>query len=142
MRWVLSDAAALFTKAERLPVLLRRLLFATARVISFTTEQNNRLRRFVRVVNDYKGGMPVNQIVEKYGCSKGTVLRYARLAGLPKRPKATFGPKVEAACITMLDLKAPYAEIAAKLGVSEAWISQVAKKTGHARYKPKPRKGS
>lgn len=136
MRWRLAEAAQYFHAKSKLHPPLRKLLSNIARVFNFVTEHQNRMQRFVRVVQDYKDGMPVRDIETKYGCSRQTILRYARLAGLPKRPKPSFAEKAPAA-LALLDQNKPLAEIAARLGTSQAWVSYLAKAHGKSRY---PRK--
>lgn len=98
-------------------------------IFTFTQERANRLKRYVRVVYAYKAGVPVKKIEDDYGCCRQTVLRYARLAGLPKRPKG-FEPDVRRATISLYKSGVPIAQIQAQLGVSQAYISKTATEEG------------
>lgn len=102
----------------------------------FETERLNRTPRFIEIVTAYQSGHPVATIVEKHKCSRNTVLRYARLAGLPKRPKH-FNTAIRSEAIELLRSGAPLAEIATMLDVSKAYVSTVAKESGLSRYKTK-----
>lgn len=126
--WTLKDVGG-YIRTAQAPKLLTDLLKRIKSIFNFTQERENRLARYVDVINDYKAGMPVKEIEQKYGCSTHTVLRYARLAQLPKRPKG-FDPQVRETCIILYKEGKPVAEIAAKLGVSEAYISKLAKEVG------------
>lgn len=127
-------SAGEFLAAPKLPAAFLRIIASVRRVFSFTQERANRLARFVRIVNAYRLGKPVRDIEAQYGCSRSTVLRYARVAGLDRRPKG-FQPDVKQATIAALQAGKPLAEISALLGVSEAYASKVAKANGLNRYK-------
>ncbi|WP_334425559.1 hypothetical protein [Bradyrhizobium sp. AZCC 1620] len=110
------------------------------RIVSFTQERANRLLRYVAITRAYRAGAPVQVIEDKYGCSRSTVLRYARLAELPKRPKH-FDTDVRAAVIA--DYKAgkmSVAQIAAAHDVSQAYVSKTAREEGISRYAPRPKR--
>jgi len=102
----------------------------------FEAERQNRPPRFLDIVTDYAAGHTVNSIIEKYKCSKGTVLRYARLAGPPKREKH-FDNSIRSQAIDLLKSGAPIKSISSMLNVSEAYVSIVAKASGLSRYKQK-----
>lgn len=91
-------------------------------IISFDEERSNRPPRYIVVVKDYKAGMKIDDIADKHGCSKGTIHRYARMAGL-SRPNES---NVRDSILAMYQLGKPIAEIAAKLGVSQALVSKYA----------------
>lgn len=128
MTWTLKHAAD-YVRTSRAPKPLAQLIAAVWRVFTFTQERTNRLARFVKIVAAYKLGKPVKDIEAQYGCSRQTVLRYARLAGCPKRPKH-FDPAVRKAVIAMYQQDKPLAEIQARLGVSQAYISKTATEEG------------
>jgi hypothetical protein len=128
MRWGLQ-AAADYIRTSRAPKALRELVARVRRIITFAEEHANRPVRYIRVTAAYKLGKPVKDIVAEYGCCRGTVLRYARLAGLPKRPKH-FDADVRNAVIAMYRDGRPLAEISARLGVSQAYISKTATEEG------------
>lgn len=133
MNWTLKDAA-IYVQTSRAPRALLNALNAVLRVFTFAQERSNRLARFLKIVTAYKLGKPMLDIERKYGCSRGTVLRYARLAGCPKRPKH-FDPEVRKAVIALYRQNKPLAEIEALLGVSQAYISKTATEEGINRRK-------
>lgn len=94
-------------------------------VFDFEVERANRPPRFIEVVNDYRNGIPIAAIVNKYHCSRSTVLRYARLAGLSPRPKA-FDSSRRDKVIELYKMNRPIAEIALAVGVSMAYVSTTA----------------
>jgi len=123
------ETAANFVKGKNTPRAFQRLVQRVREIFSFSQERSNRLRRFLKVVGAYKRGALVNDIVREYGCSRNTVQRYARLAGLPIRPKG-FDPDIRRGVIAMYRLKKPIAQIAAHFGVSEAYVSKTATEEG------------
>lgn len=140
MRWTLQDAADYWSNSKA-PKPLIAIILAVRRVFNFDQERSNRLARFIKVVNAYKLGMPVDKIQEQFGCSKFTVLRYARLAGLSKRERG-FDPKIKSSTIEMYRDGKSLDEIQALLGVSKAYISKTAVEAGINRRNFKKRKRS
>lgn len=128
------QAAADYVRTSRGPKLLIALITRVRKIISFTKEHANRLPRYVRVTAAYKSGQPVRDIESKFGCARGTVLRYARMAGLPKRPKH-FDAEIRKGVIAMYQQGKPVAEIEARLGVSQAYVSKTATEEGINRRK-------
>jgi len=111
------------------------------RIFSFVQERANRLNRYHLVTRAYEDGKPVVDIIAKYGCSKGTVLRYARLAGLDKRPKPKFSDATRGAVIRAYTQTTKKVEdIAAENGVSPAYVSKLARELNISRYAPRPKK--
>lgn len=115
-------------------------------VFTFSTERINRLRRFIVIVRAYKAGDDVNQIADRFGCSRSTVLRYARLAGLPKRPKSTLVTGTKEAVLRDYQIRGgdgrplyPITTIAEMNNVSPAYVSTVAREAGISRYAPRPK---
>lgn len=108
---------------------LKALLRRPKPLISFVRERENRPPRYVAVVKAYKEDLPIDDIVKKFGCSKGTVHRYARMAGL-YRPKEST---VRDGILAMYQLKKPIAEIAAHFGISPALVSKYANEAGIGR---------
>lgn len=106
------------------------------RIITFTQERANRLTRFMIIVKAYKSGALVSDIANKYGCSQWTVLRYARLAGLPNRPREAYTDRKDAV-LAELQRGDKLKDIAKRHSCSEAYVSGVAKKAGLNRYKRK-----
>ncbi len=128
--------AAEYILTSKAPTGLLSILRRIRSVFSFTQERANRLARFVKIVRAYKAGQLVLDIEAEYGCSRHTVLRYARLAGLPKRQKG-FDPDVRESVIAAYKAKKPIAEIAEKYKVSMAYVSKTATEEGINRYTPK-----
>jgi len=97
-------------------------------------ERSIRTTRSIDILRRYTlGKQSVQEIADFYECTKSTVLRLARQAGLPKRPKC-FPTKVKKATLTMLKAGKPLAEIQALLGVSQAYASKLGKENGLQRY--------
>lgn len=128
MSLTLKNAAS-FVRTSRAPSAFLSLLRRVRQIFTFTQERANRLKRYVVIVTAYRRGKPVRDIETVYGCSRQTVLRYARMAGLPKRPKH-FDPDIRRAVIVMYQQKKPIAEIQARLGVSQAYVSKTATEEG------------
>jgi DNA invertase Pin-like site-specific DNA recombinase len=129
MKLTLADAAR-YLRTSRASQPFLALFGQVKRVITFTHERANRLVRYVAIVRAYKNNVPVQTIVDEYGCSKSTVLRYARVAELPKRPKATTAASVRAEVIRLYKADVPIAEIARQCNVSQAYISKTATEEG------------
>src|SRR6185312_4699004 len=121
--------AAEYLRTSKAPRAFFSFVKQVTRIFTFTQERANRLVRYVEIVRAYKQGTPVQDIERKYGCSRQTVLRYARAADLPKRPKH-FDPKIRAATIALYKQGKSIAEIQARLGVSQAYISKTATEEG------------
>jgi DNA invertase Pin-like site-specific DNA recombinase len=132
MRFTLEDAAR-YWATSRVSRSFLAFVAQVRRVFSFTEERANRLKRFPQIVDDYRDGIPVAEIETKYGCSRQTVLRYARLAGLEKRPKSDIERR--RGIIALYQQKKPIAEIAARMGVSQALVSKIATEEGINRRK-------
>ena len=101
---------------------------------SMQIERARRTYRSLDIIRRYSLGDPVQEIADQYECGRRTVLHYARLAGLPKRPKH-FPEEVRNSVIAQLKAKTPYKIIAKKYHCSEAYISKVATETKLRRYK-------
>lgn len=128
MQFTLAIAAE-YLRTSRAPRRFFGFVAQVKRVIMFPYERANRLVRYVEIVRAYKRGALVQDIVGKYGCSRNTVLRYARAADLPKRPK-NFDPKIRSAVVALYKEGKPIAEIQARIGVSQAYISKTATEEG------------
>lgn len=87
MKLTLLDAAE-YVRTSRAPKLFFAVTQHIKNIFTFTRERANRLVRYVKIVCDYKSGVLVRDIEARYGCSHNTVMRYARLAELPKRAKS------------------------------------------------------
>lgn len=127
MKFTLQDAARYWLNS-RPSRAFQAFVAQIKRIFTFTEERANRLQRFPKVVDDYRNGLPVADIEAKYGCSRGTVLRYARLAGLDKRPKGDAERR--RGIIALYETGAPIARIAAEMGVSQALVSKIATEEG------------
>ena len=134
----LSDAVG-YLKTNRMTKLLASVLAGARNIITFTQERANRVARFVRIVRAYRANVPVQTIVDEYGCSKSTVLRYARLAGLPVRQRG-FERSVWTEVVRLYRAGVPIAEIARQCGVSQAYVSRTATEEGISRKKDRRRK--
>jgi hypothetical protein len=120
-------------KTRRTPKSLKAALATIAQVLDFPMERANRLKRFIEIVSAYADGLSVGDIERQYGCTKSTVLRYARIMGLPKRPKH-FDVGKRQRVIRLYKLKVPVAEIAKRCQCSSAYVSKVATEEGINRY--------
>jgi transposase len=137
--------AAEYVRTSKAPKAFFRFIDQIRRIISFTQERANRLRRFIVITRAYRNGDQVRDIEERFGCSRQTVLRYARLAGLAKRPKH-FPQDIRAAVIA--DYKEmngnrprfSVTELAALHDVSPAYVSKIAREEGISRYAPRPKR--
>lgn len=127
MKFTLEDAARYWINS-RPSKAFAAFVAQVRRIFSFTEERANRLQRFSKVVDDYRAGVPVADIEAKYGCCSGTVLRYARLAGLEKRPKGDADRR--RGIIALYQLGRPIAEISTQMGVSQALVSKIASEEG------------
>lgn len=108
---------------------LLALLRKRRTIITFDIERENRPPRYVEVVKAYRNGARIDDIATKFGCSRGTVHRYARMAGL-FRPKES---NVRDGILAMYQQGKPIAEIAAFFGVSTALVSKYANEAGIGR---------
>lgn len=132
-------SAAEYVRTSRAPKGFLAFIQTIKRIITFTQERANRLTRYLAIVRAYRRGAPVKAIEEQYGCSRQTVLRYARLAGLAKRDKG-FEPGIRRAVIALYKQGKPIAQIQAQLGVSQAYVSKTATEEGINRREFKKRR--
>lgn len=131
--------AADFIRTSRPVAGLRSVLASVRRIVTFTQERANRLVRYIAIMRAYKTGVAVRDIEEKYGCSKTTVLRYARMAELPKRPKH-FPADIRRAVLDDYRRGLSVAQIAQQHAVSPAYVSKIAREEGISRYAPRPKR--
>lgn len=122
-----------FLRNKTMPNGLRILFNKMKRIFNFTIERNNRVVRFKKILEEYDAGIPLKKIVENYGCSRSTVLRYARIAGRPRRPKSDDPQR--RAMIIGHKAKLPQSEIARLCGCSIGLVSMVEHEAGLKRYK-------
>lgn len=94
-------------------------------VLDFPLERANRLVRFIEIVKAYQDGMPVADIESEYRCTKSTILRYARIMGMPKRPRH-FDVSKRERVVRLYRQGIKIAVIAERCGVSEAYVSKTA----------------
>lgn len=134
----LKDAAH-YVKTSKVSELLLTVLGAVKTIFTFRQERNNRINRYVLITREYAKGTKVADIIDQQGCSRQTVLRYARLAGLEKRPKH-FPDEVRKGVIADYKAGLSVAEIAMLNNVSPAYVSKVAREEGISRYAPRPKK--
>lgn len=102
--------------------------------LSMQTDLARRFERSMEIVRMYRDGVPIIEICEVFECSRGTVLRMARAAGLPRRPKNKFPEKTKTDAIEMLKQGMLQEDIAKELGTSVAWVSILGRKMGLNRY--------
>lgn len=103
--------------------------------LSLELERSRRQTRALEIIMRYASGDAVEDIRADYDCSKNTVLRHARNAGLAKRPKH-FPAEVREAVVRQYKLGWPLAKIAELNGVSMAYISKTAAEDGLEMRKP------
>ena len=107
--------------------------------LSMQIDLQRRITRSINILREYARGDKVTVIQDRYECSRQTVLRLARAAGLPKRPKRVVSEAARASILLAWDKGQPLREIALKHGVSEAFVSMHAAQNGRHRYpKDKP----
>lgn len=106
--------------------------------LSLQLDRARRLTRALEMVKRYADGESVQSIADIYECHRGTILRNARAAGLPKRVKG-FAKGIREATISLYKEKIPIAEIARRLDVSQAYVSKTAVEEGINRRKFKKR---
>jgi len=97
--------------------------------------------RFIAITSAYKTGEPLADIQARFDCSEVTVVRYARLAKLPKRPHHLPADIRAAVIADYKDTKMTVINIARAHGVSMGYVSRVAREAGFARFKRKPTGG-
>ena len=103
------------------------------------SRQVDRARQHMRtleILMRYTNNVPIDAIVEEFKMSRTQVLRYARLAGLPKRPKG-FDPEIKAKTIEYYKQGMSLKSIRNRLGVSEAYISKTAAAEGLQLRRPR-----
>lgn len=138
MKLTLKDAAE-YVKSGKRTSLFLRFLALVRKIFNWEVERSNKLNRFIEITRAYKRGEKVEDISKRYSCNRSNVLRYARMAGLDKRPK---GISAETRKKVLADYKLglPIADIAKLHGVSLAYVSTIANKAGIGRNPNKPRK--
>lgn len=133
--------AANYIRTAKAPAGLLAFVGTIKRIFTFTQERANRLARYIAVTRAYKNGQPVKDIQNKFGCSPQTVLRYARLADLPKRLKHLPREIREAVLKDYKNPKLSVAQIAKLHGVSPTYVSNAANEAGISRYEARPVRG-
>lgn len=121
-----------FIRDRRIPRALLSL-FRRFRVFGYKLERDNRVARFNKIIKEYQGPASVESIAAKYQCNRSTVLRYARMAGLPPRPR-TDDPERHAKILSF-GAKIPQEEIAKQCECSVSLVSQVEGAAGLVRYR-------
>jgi len=104
--------------------------------LSMQVDRSRRHTRTLEIIIMYLNGVPIDKITDTFKMSRGQVLRYARLAGLPKRPKG-FDPEIKAKTLKLYKDGMSLKRISARLGVSEAYISKTAHAEGLQLRKPR-----
>ena len=121
-------------KTSKAPAAFRAIFTRVKKIFDFAQERDNRPVRFLRIVKAYENGMMVKDIEAEYGCSKNTVLRYARMADLSKRPK-TNDPERKAKIIKLSKQGKSQKEIAKECNCSVSLVSITEHEAGLKRYK-------
>lgn len=135
----LSDAAS-YIRTSTAPKAFLDFIGSIKRIFSFAQERANRPARFVAVTRAYQNGEPVRKIEERFGCSRQTINRYARMSELPTRPKH-FPDDIRRAVIRDYKNKClSVIQIAELNSVSPAYVSKVAREEGISRYEPRPKR--
>ncbi len=96
-------------------------------------ERAVRATRSLRILEMYALGMPVDLIAADFRCSRGTVLRHARQAGMAKRQRG-LGEELLKLADKLIKEGRPLLYIAKRLNRSEAWVSHRAAKLKQRRY--------
>ena len=135
----LSDAAN-FVRTAKAPKAFLEFIGRVRRIFTFTQERENRPARFVAVTRAYQNGEPVRKIEERFGCSRQTINRYARMSDLPVRPKHFPADIRKAVLVDYGDTKLSVSQVAERNGVSPAYVSKVAREEGVSRYGPRPKR--
>lgn len=131
-------SAAEYFKTGKASKLFQLLVDSVKTIFTFAQERANRPIRYLRVMRAYKQGVPVNDIVATYGCSRSTIQRYRTLAGEPPRPRSD-DPERRAKIIA-LQGSLSQAETARRHGCSVSLVSLIEHEAGIARYGKRPRK--
>lgn len=131
----LRDAAEYW--AGKKSVTVRKILSSMDSIFTFDKERANRIKRFLTIVREYHYGVPLTKIMKDHGCSKGTIIRYAKMAGLPARGQnlKKMSREKRKALIALYKQGKPVAEIAAALGISSALVSRTATEEQINRHK-------
>lgn len=116
---------AVYVKTRRAPKELKAMLTQIKRVLNFPQERANRLVRFIEIVKAYQDGASIAEIESEYRCTKSTILRYARIMGLPKRPRH-FEVSTRERVVRLYRQGIAIALIAERCGVSQAYVSKTA----------------
>jgi DNA invertase Pin-like site-specific DNA recombinase len=104
--------------------------------LSMQIDHRRRLDRMLEIVRQYRDGIPVIEIAEEFDCSRGTVLRLARAAGLAPRSKRLFTQVQRDEALRRFDNGEPLDHIANVLGTSVAWVSHLARDSGRPSRRP------
>lgn len=97
--------------------------------LSLQVDHARRHMRMLELTQMYAAGVPVQEICDTFHISKSQVLRYARLMGLPQRPRG-FDPEVRKKVIALYEAGELITKISALCGVSQAYVSTAAKDAG------------
>lgn len=123
-----------FAEAIRAPRnVIRGLFKLVRRVFDFAEERSNRVVRFLLIIKAYKAGEKIDAIAHRYKCSKSTIHRNIRIAGIERRGQRK--KNVNDAVLEDYKSGIPIAEIAKKHGVSQAFVSREATRAGINRRK-------
>ena len=130
----LKDAAE-YVRTSKAGDLLLTILRKAASIFNFQDERENRLNRYIAVINAYQRGDPIDKITEKYKCTKRTVYDYVHRAGIT--PRSFIPQDVKAKIIQDYKNKIPVAKIAQLNDVSLRYVMKLAKEANLRRNKTK-----
>lgn len=97
--------------------------------LSLQLERSRRQMRSLEILMAWAAGKSLKEIQDTYDCSKTTIFRLTRAAGMPKRSHAFPTAKRDRA-IALYKAGQPLSSIADSLGCSEAYVSMAAKAAG------------
>ncbi len=128
----LKDAVE-YIRTSKASELLLKALKSVGQIFTFEEERSNRVNRYVAVIEAYKRGTPIEDIMKKYGCSKRTIYDYVIKADVARR---SFTPaETKAKIIADYKAKIPVVKIAELNAVSLRYVQQLAKEANLSRYK-------
>lgn len=103
--------------------------------LTMEIDRSRRMQRTLRIAAQYRDGVKVSVIADRFECSVHTVLRIARAMDLDKRDKSD-DPKRHEKILQMSRRKKrpPASEIAKACGCSVSLVCQVERANGIERY--------
>ncbi len=130
----LKDAAE-YVRTSKAGELLLAVLRKAQHIFTFADERENRINRYVAVVNAYKSGMPIAAIEEKFGCSRRTIYDYLIRADIDRRRFIRSDTKAQV--IELYKAGVPVTKIAELSNISLRAVMKIASDAGLSRKKKK-----